>query len=369
MPSSTADSVSTEAERAELQAVLQSQHFARSPGLAHLLSYLCEKNLAGESGQIKEYSIALDVFGRPAAFDQDGDSIVRVQANRLRKRLAEYYSSEGATHRLHIRVPVGQYVPVFEECPPPEPFPEAGASAVRSQSGAGVPPQTSDQPRSLLWLWAVIATLALVTVVAFVAQNQSPRGSAVPSSSPSPQTVPGTAIGLPVGDEVRVLVGSTRSYVTTPVSSGARDRYFSGGKAVRSPVQQIWRTQDPAIYRGTRQGDFSYDIPLKRGVYELHLHFAETFYGPENAGGGGEGSRLVTISANGRPLLDNLDVIADAGGSRTADVKVFTDITPADDGFLHLSFSSGGGGTAMISAIELLPAGQGAHATGAHRGP
>jgi hypothetical protein len=72
-------------------------------------------------------------------------------------------------------------------------------------------------------------------------------------------------------------------------------------------------------------------------------------------GGGGEGSRIMTITANGKPLLQEFDVTADSGGGRTADVKVFTDITPAEDGFLHLSFASVGGGRGMISAIEILP--------------
>ena len=87
MPSTTAESVSWQAERAELQSVLQSPIFSRSPTLSHLLSYLCEKTFAGETEQIKEYSVALDVFDRSDSFDQDSDSIVRVQANRLRKRL------------------------------------------------------------------------------------------------------------------------------------------------------------------------------------------------------------------------------------------------------------------------------------------
>jgi hypothetical protein len=131
--------------------------------------------------------------------------------------------------------------------------------------------------------------------------------------------------------------------------------YFAGGKELRTSVQHIWRTQDSSIYRSSRQGDFRYDIPLKAGVYELRLHFAETFYGPEDLGGGGEGSRVMTVTANGKALLSDFDVVLDAGASRTADVKVFTGIGPAADGQLHLSFSSAQGGNAMLSAIEILP--------------
>src|SRR6476646_10909123 len=103
-----------ELQRAELTALLESKEVIRAPKLARLLSYLCEKFFAGEANQIKEYSIALEVFQRRASFDQDSDSIVRVEANRLRKRLAEYYAGEGASHQVRITIPVGQYVPKFE---------------------------------------------------------------------------------------------------------------------------------------------------------------------------------------------------------------------------------------------------------------
>jgi hypothetical protein len=54
---------------------------------------------------------------------------------------------------------------------------------------------------------------------------------------------------------------------------------------------------DPDIYRHVRQGDFRYDIPLKPGSYELHLHFAETgladFISAESSG---EGQRFFRVS-------------------------------------------------------------------------
>jgi hypothetical protein len=157
-----------------------------------------------------------------------------------------------------------------------------------------------------------------------------------------------------VGEEVHILAGSNRKYVDHAGKLWDPDTNFSGGSAVQSTVQHIWRTQDPIIYRTSRQGDFSYNIPLKAGAYDLRLHFAETVYGPENSGGGGEGSRTMTVTANGVTVLQDFDVLADAGGERTAEVKVFHDIAPASDGQLHLSFS-GRSGSAMVSAIEILP--------------
>lgn len=68
-----------------------------------------------------------------------------------------------------------------------------------------------------------------------------------------------------------------------------------------------------------------------------------------------DGAHVVDRVDNGKALLNDFDVVLDAGGSRTADVKVFTGISPAADGQLHLSFSSARGGNAMLSAIEILP--------------
>src|ERR1035437_7520061 len=123
MPVESLQLVDFQAQRAELEAVLQSKSFTRAPRLAHLLSYLCERLFAGDACRIKEYSIGVEVFLRGSSFDQDADSIVRVEANRLRKRLAEYYAGEGASHRLQITIPVGQYVPEFKRV---EPQQEAG---------------------------------------------------------------------------------------------------------------------------------------------------------------------------------------------------------------------------------------------------
>jgi hypothetical protein len=347
MPLAAAEPVSADAERAELEAVLASPRFARSPALAHFLSYLCEKKFSGDADRIKEYAIALEVFGRPSSFDQDSDSIVRVQANRLRKRLAEYYGSEGAGHTLQIAIPIGQYVPVFQRVPPPE-------IAVSVQPPRIITGKTRIPSQ---YAWLVFAAIVLCAMVGFLFVRPRERpGPQVQSTRTQPQTqIVEQPSGLPVGDEVRVLAGSSRSYVDRAGKLWSPDTHFTGGAAMRSSVQHIWRTQDPSIYRSSRQGEFRYDIPLKPGTYELRLHFAETFYGPEEIGGGGEGSRMMAARANGKILVDNFDVVLDSGGSRTADVKVFTGISPDQDGQLHLSFSSSRGGSAMLSAIEILP--------------
>src|SRR6195256_3053809 len=96
-------------ERQELATLLASGIFNRAPVLAQLLTYICKRYFAGEADQIKEYNIAVEALGRPPEFDQKRDSIVRVEAHRLRKRLREFYEAEGATHAVRIEIPSGQY--------------------------------------------------------------------------------------------------------------------------------------------------------------------------------------------------------------------------------------------------------------------
>src|SRR6202042_3720068 len=103
--------VDREQAKAELEAVVASGIFGKAPSLAQLLDYVCTKYFQGRTDQVKEYNVAVEALGRPASFDPRKDSIVRVEAFRLRKRLKQYYENEGAGHLLRIVVPSGQYVP------------------------------------------------------------------------------------------------------------------------------------------------------------------------------------------------------------------------------------------------------------------
>src|SRR5438874_6933716 len=100
-------------ERHELATILESGILNRAPNLAQVLTYVCTKYFEGAAEQIKEYNIAVEALGRPADFDQKRDSIVRVEAHRLRKRLREYYEADGADHAIRIDIPPGQYAPRF----------------------------------------------------------------------------------------------------------------------------------------------------------------------------------------------------------------------------------------------------------------
>ena len=105
--------VSSTQVREQLGRIVGSTTFARSPKLRRFLTFSVEEILAGRGEKLTEYDLAADVFDRHTGFDPRLDSIVRVQANKLRRKLANYYESEGAKDPLRIEMPKGSYAVVF----------------------------------------------------------------------------------------------------------------------------------------------------------------------------------------------------------------------------------------------------------------
>lgn len=100
--------------QAELARVLASSSFAAAAAHQRLLRYLVEHSLAGDLARLKESVLGIDVFQRPAAsFDPALDSIVRVEARRLRQRLQRHYEAEGREAELRIELPKGSYQPRY----------------------------------------------------------------------------------------------------------------------------------------------------------------------------------------------------------------------------------------------------------------
>ncbi len=114
--------------RAEVDRILASKGFASAGRMSRLLRYIVDKTIAGQADQLKEYAVGIEVFDRDASYDPRLDSIVRVEAGRLRSRLDEYYSGEGAGSAIRINLPRGGYVATFEAIDRPSAF-APGATA------------------------------------------------------------------------------------------------------------------------------------------------------------------------------------------------------------------------------------------------
>ncbi|MBI4876518.1 MAG: hypothetical protein HY822_17925, partial [Acidobacteria bacterium] len=102
-----------DAVQAALERILVSPGFADAGRLGPFLRYVVEQALAGDGSRLKETVVGVEVFQRPADYDPRIDPIVRVEARRLRSRLAEYYEGPGADDAIRIDLPKGTYAPVF----------------------------------------------------------------------------------------------------------------------------------------------------------------------------------------------------------------------------------------------------------------
>ena len=131
--------------------ILRTPGFARSARLKRFLSYTVELWLAGDTGNLKEYSLALEVFDRSPDYNPKVDALVRVEARRLRTRLEQYYATEGVHDAIRIQFPSGTYVPLI------------------SRTEAAVGPEAGDRAvithRRRWWPLAAIPAIAALAVV------------------------------------------------------------------------------------------------------------------------------------------------------------------------------------------------------------
>ncbi len=97
----------------QLHRIIKSRIFARSKELCRFLQFAVEQKLRNRSVRLKEYLIGVTVFDRGETFNPGTDPIVRVQARRLRSKLALYYDTEGRADSVLVELPCGGYVPVF----------------------------------------------------------------------------------------------------------------------------------------------------------------------------------------------------------------------------------------------------------------
>ena len=102
------------AVRAELESILAAPAFAQSSRCKRFLSHVVGQALSGNSDQLKERMIGVKVFDRACDYDTGEDSIVRVTANEVRKRIGQFYQESKSNHSIQIDLPRGSYVPEFK---------------------------------------------------------------------------------------------------------------------------------------------------------------------------------------------------------------------------------------------------------------
>ena len=134
---------SAAAIREHLRQLCQAQPFRTSSRSIRFLTYVVEETLSGHKENLKERSIGMAVFNRPADYDSESDPVVRQAAAEVRKRLLQFYAGPGTHHRLRIDIPHGSYAACFHNLELP--------------SGT-VPPKPNSRNQ---WAWKLLGVAAL----------------------------------------------------------------------------------------------------------------------------------------------------------------------------------------------------------------
>lgn len=326
-----------EEERRELEAVAAA--LSNSSRLLRLLTYIGDNYFRGETEKLHEYDIATEVFGRSkSTFNSGEDAIVRVEAHRLRKRLRQYYDVEGKDHAVQLSIPSGSYVPVFHR---------SEKNTEEQKLAHATPPPRIRRG----WIYLAVAAVVVLVIAGIAFAIVHRRGNQQELAAKTALSVSASLVPM-AGHYAHVPLHILAGYNGKPQvdSSGVvwlPDRYVHYGGTWDWHDDSIKRTSDPLLFEHWRNGDFSYDIPLRPGEYELHLYFLDTKPRASSP-------PTFSVAANGKPILQGFDIKTDAMGTNVADERVFRDISPGADGMLHLDFTSESG-PSELNAIEILP--------------
>lgn len=247
--------VSEELIRDQVDRLLRSKTFESSEAHRRLLQYLADKTIAGEAYRLKEYSVGLEAFGKPASYDPRHDSIVRIQLGRLRQKLMAYYQSEGIADPLVITIPKGAFKLEF-------------GRALQTPPGAGPAEEPVEVPRPRTWVWIVIAASLFWAATATVLWVQSRRSMAPANARWTPELETLWAPFLNSNRPVLVCLG-------TPLF-------------VRFPSYGIFRDPRVNTWQDTERSERFAGVKKSLGDHDLFANYSFT--------GAGEASAAFLIS-------------------------------------------------------------------------
>ena len=182
-PRETFSSEEKLAVEAQVERLLATPFFNHSRRFPSFLRYVVEQTLGGNSENLKERTLGIEIFGKSADYDTANDPIVRVTAAEIRKRIAQYYQQPGHQSELRLSLPPGSYIPQFY-------FSPAEAAALEPEAGIepdvrGLPeqpahihdpaaaPSRRTRPRiRTRWIFATTGGLLLAAVFSFFAWRQ-----------------------------------------------------------------------------------------------------------------------------------------------------------------------------------------------------
>lgn len=209
--------------RAALARVVESPQFSGAERLRRFLTYVVDRAIEGRADELKEFVVATAVFDRDDTYDPRLDAVVRVEAGRLRSRLAEYYAEGGTDDPVAIRIPKGGYSPVFER-----------RLAQDLDPGRGPLPPVRPARKAL---WAIGITGALVLAGGTALWSGWMRGPEAVVASDSLAVLPLDGDTGAVAESLsRALVGTG---VADVVAHGRVRDAVAGGSTARQVAQEF----------------------------------------------------------------------------------------------------------------------------------
>ena len=203
-----------------------------SESLCKLLRYLAKHAVDHPGTPIKEFQIATEVFGRSTDFDPQLDSMVRVQAGRLRSKLAEYYSADGVEDPIVVELPKGTYVLSFHHrTAPAQKSPSSGLNGVDSKEAR----EKSTERRwgtEVISLSIFLAAAITVIVWLLATRTSAPVGLAS-ESDPAPAAFRVFWRGFASGPEEPWVVFSNAAFVGRPETGM---RYRDASRDAGAPI-------------------------------------------------------------------------------------------------------------------------------------
>jgi len=163
--------------RRHLEQVLASKAFAGSKRSQDFLRLVVEHKLAGRLDDLRERMIGAEMFGRPVDYDTANDSVVRVKAIEVRRRLARYYEETQEQDAVRIEMPSGAYVPEFHWASTPESVQQEPAIEVLLPTAKPQPPAAQPKLKRssyFRWMWLSVAVPAAIAVYLLVSVKKTP---------------------------------------------------------------------------------------------------------------------------------------------------------------------------------------------------
>jgi len=167
---------------AQVERLLATPFFNHSRRFPSFLRYVVDQTLSGNTDNLKERTLGIEIFGKSADYDTANDPIVRVTAAEIRKRIAQYYQEPGHEGELRLSLPPGSYVPQFHPAHTEVAIPDADIAVEPILSGsATLSPKTAAKPAPRLhwsssrWILAAVAGFLLIALISFFAWNRARR--------------------------------------------------------------------------------------------------------------------------------------------------------------------------------------------------